>query len=80
MKQSEADWSQAQLLHGTISKPHDAGTPLQLAWYQPPQRVPSSQHESHFGTLTWPKTGSANAKKTCLQHLATAHFRNLEDK
>ena len=50
----------------TTSKPHDAGTPLQPAWYQPPQPVPSSQHESHFGTLTWPKTGSANAKKNML--------------
>ena len=50
-----------------MTKPHDAGTPLRPAWYQPPQPVPSSQQESHFWTLPWQKTGSANA---CIKPLS----------
>ena len=50
-------------VHFTTSKPHDAGTPLQPAWYQPPQPPQPDRHA--VGTTLLNPYG---AKSRILQH------------
>ena len=80
LKQSEADWSQAQYYMAQFRSLTTQGLHFSLLGIN---LLNLSHRHSTNHTLEFYVAKNRICKcqkKTCLQHLATAHFRNLEDK
>ena len=66
LKQSEADWSQTQYYMAQLRSLTTQGLHFSLLGINLLNLSHRHSTNHTFGTLTWPKTGSANAKKNML--------------
>ena len=80
LKQSEADWSQTQYYMAQLRSLTTQGLHFSLLGINLLNLSHRHSTNHTLELLRGQKQDLQMPKKTCLQHLATAHFRNLEDK
>ena len=79
LKQSEADWSQTQYYMAQLRSLTTQGLHFSLLGINLLNLSHRHSTNHTLELLRGQKQDLQMPKKTCLQHLATAHFRNLED-